>query len=166
MSADTLAPAEAPFAEALQRALSALTDVVRTQTADTGTYTYRYADLATILGAVRPVLGEHGLAVVQLVSADLDRGAVLVSTQVRHSSGATLDSPQLAMRLPQTPQQLGSLITYLRRYSLMATLGLATEDDDGAQAATAPVAARNEPNRTETVHDPVEALRATAGALF
>jgi hypothetical protein len=163
VSADTLTPAEAPFTEALQRALAALDDITRTQTADTGTYTYRYADLGTILGAVRPRLAEHGLAVVQLVSSDLDRGAVLVSTQLRHCSGQTLDSPQLAMRLPQTPQQLGSLITYLRRYSVLALLGLATEDDDGAAASTGPVAPRYDEQRSET---PEERLRASAGALF
>jgi hypothetical protein len=141
VSADTLTPAEAPFTEALQRALAALDDITRTQTADTGTYTYRYADLGTILGAVRPRLAEHGLAVVQLVSSDLDRGAVLVSTQLRHCSG----------------------ITYLRRYSVLALLGLATEDDDGAAASTGPVAPRYDEQRSET---PEERLRASAGALF
>ena len=168
MPADTAAPAEAPFAEAIVRALGALDDIARTQTADTGTYSYRYADLGTIMSAVRPALAEHGLAVVQLVATVDDR--LLVSTQLRHTSGQTLDSPQLGMRLPQTPQQLGSLITYLRRYSVLALLGLATEDDDGAAAATMPPAPAVEPAERRADTAPTETaeerVRSSAGALF
>jgi hypothetical protein len=39
-------------------------------------------------------------------------------------------------RVPESPQELGSLLTYLRRYAITALLGIATEeDDDGRQAA-------------------------------
>jgi len=48
------------------------------------------------------------------------------------------------MRQPDGAQALGSLLTYLRRYSRLAALGLATEDDDG-KAAT--VAAQTQPGR-------------------
>ena len=120
----------------LVAALSELEDVARSQTADAGTYTYRYADLADILGAARPILAKHNLAVTQPV--DSVDGVVHVKTRFWHVSGQVFDSPALSMPQPAGAQGLGSAITYLRRYSLLAALGLATEDDDG-KAATAAV---------------------------
>jgi hypothetical protein len=61
----------------------------------------------------------------------------------------------LTLPVGKTAQATGSAITYSRRYALMAMLGLATEDDDGAAAApreaarTAPER-RNPPQRTST----------------
>jgi ERF superfamily len=63
-------------------------------------------------------------------------GDVSVSTVLVHVSGERFASPALAMRQPDNAQALGSLLTYLRRYSLLAALGLATEDDDDGKAAT------------------------------
>jgi hypothetical protein len=51
-----------------------------------------------------------------------------------------------------TPQGHGSAITYLRRYALSAVLGLATEEDDDGNAASAPVASKT---AARTVAKPV-----------
>jgi hypothetical protein len=70
---------------------------------------------------------------------------VSVSTLVVHVSGAVHQSPPLRLTAPNDPQKVGSAVTYARRYSLMATLGIAAadEDDDGAAARTpTPPAAR------------------------
>jgi len=101
-----------------------------------GSYSYAYTDLAGVLGAVRPVLAAHGFAVVQPVaSAGVE---VVVWTELVHRSGERFPSPALSMRQPDGAQALGSLLTYLRRYSLLAALGLATEDDDGKAASVTP----------------------------
>lgn len=115
-------------------ALGELADVVADETADTGTYRYKYATLAGIMRAVRPVLAAHGLAVSQLVSSTSE--TLTVGTTLVHRSGQTFPSGVLTMKLPPTPQQLGSLISYLRRYQLVALLGLAVEDDDARGAQT------------------------------
>lgn len=94
----------------------------------------RYADLGSVIEAARPVLAKNGLSFSQLVSgAD---GAVTVTTMLLHSSGQWLSS---AISLPifdekgkSMAQVAGSIITYLRRYSLSSILGIyADEDVDG-----------------------------------
>jgi hypothetical protein len=159
----TIAPALAPdLAAALVAALGELADVGRTKTADAGQYRYRYADLAAVLEQVRPVLARHGLAVMQAVDTEPagQAAAVSVSTLVVHVSGAVHQSPPLRLTAPNDPQKVGSAVTYARRYSLMATLGIAAadEDDDGAAARPAPPAARRAEPSTRS--DAERAIRA------
>jgi hypothetical protein len=123
--------------EAIVAALGELSEIVADETADTGTFRYKYAPLSTIMRTVRPVLAKHGVVIVQLVNSPSDGGMLLVSTQLVHRSGVSLDSGALALKMPQTPQQLGSLISYVRRYQLTSLLGVAIDDDD-AQGAQAP----------------------------
>lgn len=114
-------------------ALGELSEVTKNKKADTGKFEYGYADLASTVAMVRPILAKHGLAVTQTAGADGED--VLIWTTVLHQSGQFLTAQPLRYSAGQTAQQTGSAITYLRRYSLMAFLGLATEDDDGAEAS-------------------------------
>ena len=107
--------------------------IAREHVADTGTYKYRYADLADTLAAVRPVLAAHGLAVLQDV-VPIDGGRVGIATVLVHTSGESITFGPLPMDAGRSAQQMGSAITYGRRYALTAALGLAVDDDDGAQA--------------------------------
>lgn len=89
----------------------------------------KYADLNAIMAEVEPVLLENGLILLQPIQAnsvctqivDIDSGAMLQST----------------MDLPQNvnPQQMGSAISYYRRYTLQSALSLQAVDDDGASAS-------------------------------
>lgn len=121
-------------------ALGELTDPSASSTAevptkDGGRFSYKYAKLATILTAVRPVLARYGLAVVQLVESDHD--TLSVTTVLRHRSGGSITSGSLTTRMLPNPQQMGGVVTYFRRYQLCALLGIAPEeDDDDAQAAS------------------------------
>ena len=93
---------------------------------------YHYADLAEILNLVRPVLAAAGVAIIQ--SPELADGKMEVATLLAHTSGEWI---QTRCGLPlekATPQGAGSAITYARRYSLAAALGIAQEDDDAAGA--------------------------------
>lgn len=120
------------LAPALVAALGELEDVPRGRTANVGTYNYRYADLGAVLGAVRPVLARHGLCLSQ--TPEVDDGAVVVATTIWHASGQWLAAPPLRLPAGDTAQSVGSAITYARRYTALAVLGMATEDDDGAAA--------------------------------
>ena len=120
----------------LVAALGELAEVQAGQTADTGTYKYKYADLAQIMTTVRPILARHNLAVTQLVSSTHE-GELLVRTVLLHGSGAEFDMDPLGAKMPVTPQQVGSFISYFRRYQLTSRLGIAVEDDDGQAAAKA-----------------------------
>jgi hypothetical protein len=131
---ETMPPEIPSLHEDIVAALGELPEIVADETANTGTYSYKYASLAGIMKAVRPVLAKHHLAVSQLVTTG--DGRVTVGTSLVHRSGQTFQSGQLTMPLPNTPQALGSMISYLRRYQLVALLGLAIEDDDAKGASS------------------------------
>lgn len=138
------------LSKALVQALGEMTDVVKTQTVSTGQYAYSYATLADALQMARPILTKHGLALSQSVAGDGED--VVVFTTILHESGQWITSEGLRLPAGKTAQQTGSATTYARRYSLMAFLGLASEDDDGAGASE-----RNA--RTQTTRKPVKAVR-------
>lgn len=92
-----------------------------------------YATLASVWDACRAPLGENGLSVIQAMS-DSERGFVLVTT-LAHSSGQWMVSRYPVLPTKNDPQGLGSALTYARRYSLAAMVGVSPSDDDG-EAAT------------------------------
>lgn len=88
-----------------------------------GSYTFKYAPLEDMIDILRPVLAEHGLGFTQGVD-----GETLV-TMIFHSSGEWFAH---SMPLPDaaSAQMYGSQLTYRRRYSLKAALGVETDQDD------------------------------------
>lgn len=88
----------------------------------------KYADLASIWDACRPALTANGLSVAQAPSVEGHR--VSLTTLLLHSSGQFLESNISAVAKDDGPQAIGSVITYLRRYSLASIAGVAPEDDD------------------------------------
>jgi hypothetical protein len=95
----------------------------------------RYADLATIVETVRPVLAKHALGFIQPVTSNED-GSITVTTVLVHSSGETLASPGVTVRPAKgDAQAVGSAITYARRYDLSSLLGIVADDDDDGNAA-------------------------------
>ena len=103
-------------------------------------YTYDYADLTDVTVALAPLLGKLGLAFTSKPTINAE-GQFVLAYKLVHVSGET-DEGQYLLPSPErvSPQQLGSFITYARRYSLCAVTGLAPggDDDDGqsAQGAT------------------------------
>ena len=96
----------------------------------------KYADLASIWEACRDALTSNGIAVVQMTRATTEE-AVIVETRLLHSSGEWIEGELLVPVTKADAQGFGSAITYARRYSLAAAVGVAPEDDDGAAAAAA-----------------------------
>ena len=93
-----------------------------------GNYKFKYADLFTCIKAAAPKLKEHGLSVTQLML-----GGKLV-TILAHKSGQWFRS-ELTIGNAANFQALGSAITYLKRYSYCAILGIVADSDDDANAA-------------------------------
>lgn len=110
----------------------------------------RYADLASVWEACREALTEHGLAVVQLPVGEGDR--VGLTTTLLHASGEWMSSTVYTTPERRGPQALGSVLTYLRRYSLAAMVGVAPDDDDGnaAEPERAPAPANDNGRRVAT----------------
>jgi hypothetical protein len=121
------------IAAALAKAQFSITDAAK----DKAGYGYKYADLATVLQIARPILTTHGIAILQDTATTAD--AVSVSTRLVHSSGQWIESEPLTMLVElkkglSHAQCVGSVVTYARRYSLAALVGIAQEDDDAAGA--------------------------------
>jgi hypothetical protein len=93
----------------------------------------KYADLAGVIDVVRPAFTEAGIAIVQSPFTRED-GKIGVCTTIVHTSGQWM-SNEVSMAVDPNAknpaQAAGSLITYLRRYSLSAFANVAQEDDDG-----------------------------------
>jgi hypothetical protein len=170
-------PGEAALTAALARAQGAFPKIERRNTAEVRGkdgkpgYSYSYADLGDVLAAVRPVLAEHGIAVVQRTQP-LDGGKTRLLTELRHVAGGLLDS-ETEIGTPTTnPQQFGGTLTYLRRYELVTLLGIAAEEDRDAQDVEPPARAANGRGRElpawARVATPAEAEAARTGlmALF
>jgi hypothetical protein len=101
----------------------------------------KYSDLATVIAATQKALAKKGLVVMQMTRSDFgeeDAKMLTITTMLAHSSGewiATDLTLPAMMRDRFDAQSVGSAITYGRRYSLQAILGVAADDDDDANRA-------------------------------
>lgn len=116
----------------LHKALAEFQQEVPVILKDTSGFGYKYADLATILKVINPILAKHGLGFMQKIDH------TQLVTEVFHiESGEKIvsetDIPQnVVLKGMNDFQVLGSAITYLRRYALSAMLGLVTDADQDA----------------------------------
>jgi hypothetical protein len=106
-----------------------LNSSVQVKTTTGGSYKFDYATLGQIWNDIRPLLGEFELFVTQSIT----EGHMV--TKITHSSGEELISTLPLPPIPTKPQEIGSVITYFRRYGLVTALGLVAEDDDDANVA-------------------------------
>jgi hypothetical protein len=92
-----------------------------------------YADLPTILKAIKEPLDKAGLAV-----SHFPVGDNRLITRLSHSSGEFYQSMNYMRSVKDTPQDRGSIITYMMRYAVGAVLGLSIDKDDDANSSTRP----------------------------
>lgn len=120
------------LAAALAELQTQLPPIKKDETANAGTYSYSYADLAQITERIMPLLGKVGLSFI--AKPTLVDGKFVLAYSLLHESGDREDG-QYPLGTG-THQQLGSAITYARRYCLCAVTGVApSDDDDDARAA-------------------------------
>lgn len=131
------------IASAVVAALSDLTVVEKNRKANVGSYKYDYADLSDVVKLTRPILAGHGLVALTPLGAHADGLACTVT--LLHTSGERLDFGPFPFPHGRDAQATGSMVTYMRRYSLLAALGMAAgDDDDGALAVAKEQAARSQ----------------------
>lgn len=119
-------------------------------TANTGSFSYDYADINSILAMLKPVLHEHRLTVYQPVSTR--DGFTYVDTHVADlDSDEELVFPGMAFSTSKDPQAAGSAITYFRRYCIVSLFALQAGDDDGSHARQAAEAAQAPHPRSDRV---------------
>jgi hypothetical protein len=130
-----------------------------------------YASLASVVDAIRAPLAKHEIGWTQQVSSE--GTTVSVVTILLHAGLETGEYRSGTMRATAkdaSPQAIGSTVTYLRRYSLMATLGIPAEDDDGEQAQprgerpeSRPEPRAKEPHAMDAEPEQVDAWLASLG---
>lgn len=95
-------------------------------------YGYKYADLASILDEVRPLLAKHDLSLMQMPGNAGE--CVSLETMVMHKSGQwvseSMQIPVDGVKGMSRAQAVGSVISYARRYALTSFLGIAQTDED------------------------------------
>lgn len=127
-----------------------------------GSYSYKYADLSDIWESIRPALKANGLAVTQSLTGG-SGGYMGITTTVWHKSGQNIsDTVEMAIQ-GRSPQEVGSQVTYFKRYALSALLGLSTEDDDDGAAASRP--RQPEPVQRTDLDDALDELDDAVAAL-
>lgn len=98
----------------------------------------KYADLGSVMDAIKPALVKYGLFFVQRPEPSDD--GVIIATILRHgATGEEMDLGRLFVPAnKRDAQAFGSALTYARRYALMTAFGVPAEDDDGNAASRSP----------------------------
>lgn len=94
-----------------------------------GKYSFKYADLSACVKSAAPALIANGLSVSQIISD----GKLI--TLLSHKSGQWIKSELYLPQQTNDYQSYGSAITYLKRYSYCAILGIVADTDDDANMA-------------------------------
>lgn len=97
----------------------------------------RYADLHSIIQSTRKALTKNQLAFTQQLRST-DEGAMTLHSRLMHGSGQWLESRIRIIPVKNDPQTFGSLMSYYRRYTAAALLGVTIDsdwdDDDGEKS--------------------------------
>src|SRR5262245_45100775 len=120
-----------------------LTATIRSSRPGEGERSFSYAPLSSGLDIVRKTLGQHEIATVQTTAIDPAAGMVNLTTMLAHASGEWIasDWPVCPVAETASPHRMGAALTYARRYSLFALVGIAGEDDLDAPDLCAPAPA-------------------------
>jgi hypothetical protein len=146
-------PASAPksLSEALSALQAQLPHVAKEHRASvtsqrTGkTHTYDYADLLDVTEAIMPLMASLGLSFTCCPTYD-DSDRFVLSYRLAHVTDTGFVGGRYPLPAGGTPQEIGSAITYARRYALCAVTGLAPGgDDDDAAANLRPADRSNNP---------------------
>jgi len=116
----------------------------------------KYADLGNVWDACRPVLSKNGLCIMQ--TTEMSGEKIVMVTTLAHISGQWVKS-----YLPLNPskndsQGVGAAITYLRRYSLSALVGVVCDEDDDGEVAVGRGKIKPEPKKEEKSKEPIKII--------
>lgn len=98
-------------------------------------YKFEYTTLDALIEHVRGPLTQNGLWFTQTMQRGVDNSGFFLCTTLVHSSGEWIASEMPIYDSNGTNQEMGSLLTYRKRYALSAILGLASDMDDDANEA-------------------------------
>ena len=132
-------------AESLAQAMAAAFAEIEgaTKAANNPHFKTKYADLTSVIEAIKPALVSHNLFFTQ--NPRPHENGVEIETVLHHANGDCLSLGSLFVPADRNNAQgFGSALTYARRYALVTAFGVPVEDDDGNAAAKAPPKPRQE----------------------
>lgn len=119
-------------------ALEAVQSELPTMPKNTPAYGYKYADLDTITQTIKPILHRHGIAYLQSIGGSSQEQMTL-TTRVFNTKGQYIEDtaflPVITSAKNNAAQTLGMSITYMRRYTLCAMLGITSDEDTDVNSA-------------------------------
>jgi hypothetical protein len=117
---------------AYTHALSAALRVLKSKTAQAGSYEYSYPTLSDVLASVREVLAEHDCVITQVPSGTPDGLTWTLTTCILHKDGEWIEFDPYTRPQVKDEQGFGGALTYGRRYSLTSIFAIGVADDDAA----------------------------------
>lgn len=99
---------------------------------DKNGYNYKYTDLDTVISTVKPVLAKNKLGFMQSLTT-LENGKWAITTRLFSASGEWIEDttplPDVSLAKGNAAQNVGAAITYMKRYTLCAMLGISSDED-------------------------------------
>jgi hypothetical protein len=160
--------AETEQPKSLDEALAALQYdppvLVKDKKGQVGSQKTKYADLVQVNISVLARLNGYGVIYVCLPTM-LDDGKFVLEYELLHVASGDCRKGRYPLKLSDNPQQMGSAITYARRYALLAVTGIAAEDeDDDGQRNDRPTAQRRQPGQPAAAKATAQRARSAAAA--
>ena len=104
---------------------------------DTNGYNYKYTDLDTVISTLRPILTKHNIGFMQSMTTS-SNGKFAMTTRLFHQTGEWMEDttplPDVLLSKGNAAQNLGAAITYMKRYTLCAMLGVSCDEDPDGKA--------------------------------
>lgn len=126
----------ATLTSAMAAAFAEIEGATKSTAGQVGQQKYKYADLTSVIEAIKPALIKHSLFFTQHPEPS-DKG-VCVETVLHHAGGEHMSLGKLFVPANKNDAQgYGSALTYCRRYALVTAFGVPVEDDDGNAAVNA-----------------------------
>lgn len=134
---------------------------------DKNGYNYKYTDLDTVISTLRPILAKHNIGFMQTLTTT-GNGMSAMTTRLFNAAGEWLEDttplPGISLAKGNAAQNLGAAITYMKRYTLCAMLGVSCDEDpDGKPDGNPDFNARNQNNRNEQKESPKPPKKGPAG---
>lgn len=126
-------------------------EIIKDKTVSYKQTSYNHASLSNVTSCINKALSEHGLTA-SWVTDQTDKGVKVtckITHVLGHSESTSLFSPPDTSGSKNPIQAIGSTVTYLQRYTLLALTGLATFEDDDGNGSGQPTAIVEPPTEGE-----------------
>ena len=125
---------------------------------DKNGYNYKYTDLDTVISTLRPILAKHNIGFMQTMTT-LENGRWAITTRLFNNAGEWIEDttplPDVSLSKGNAAQNVGAAITYMKRYTLCAFLGVSCDEDpDGKPDGNIDINARANAQRQQQQPQP------------